>query len=1279
MNCIACGRELGHDARYCSQCGTPAGRGVSPGGAERRVVTVLFGDLSDFTAWAETLDPERVGRLTDRVLRVMAQVVVAFGGHVDKLTGDGIMAVFGAPVAHEDDAERAVRAAGAMQLGVREVLAEEIGAGQRLGLHVGLNTGEVVSGVQAQLAYTVVGDIVNTASRLADAAHAGDIYAGQATVDAVGPTVVWRRLPPLALKGKLAPVRAYQLESIREVAPHRGGPASGAMAEADAELQAQQRTEAALDGEPDTDSATTSGTEHARAAAAGLADSGVRVGYMAPFVDRATELQVLSDWFRDAVDGGEPSLCVVVGEAGVGKSRLVREFTRVIGDVPGTLVVRGHCPPYGAERDLVPLAELVRDLCGVGGETDRLEALQRVERTVGRLIQTHPEVTVTADLIPRLASMLGLAESDPGSPPGPVLTAAPGASPPGDVDAFDSLLRLATAGGPVVVVLDDAQWMTEGLIELALGLLRRVSGPLGFVLAVRPDLPEQISAAADRVLGTAIERVRWLGLMPLPDAAIDDLLQQSLNGPVDPAAADVVKERAAGNPFFLGEIVTLLVEQGVLSQEAGTWTLKGRTGSLLPSGVRAVLASRIDQLSPQGREVLRDASIVGSPIRLAALGALADGDSAGLRRGLQELLDRGLLRYAESETYVFANALIQEVVYAGIPKAERARQHVQLARFMAGGEREGGALGTTDDSLWLSDDSQPTQLPELLIATHADRAMVLADDLDLPPEEVLEPLRDVAAPAFAWLGSRALRRAMPAEALRNFDRVAVLTGGDYPPSVRLDRAWALASVGELVEAKREAGPLSEHEDPEIRSGAHLVLTSVARARGDLWVATAHANQALTIAQNASLSVEAGQALRQLGQLQFFSGQLAESETTFGEALALAEETPDTQGLGWTLQHLAWTKTMRGDFDEALDVLAWAESTFREVGFRAGLAWVEGTRAMIWLLQGRFRDAWILAGRLIGADAGEGDGDSEPSWAASGELPGGFAGRPVSGSGDRWGEAVLMAVRSIAGSALGRHRESARDAQRSLESMRLLNDLWGESFALVAQGQNLVVTGDYEQAEATLELALQRSVEGRAPFTGVLALGFLGYLNIREGKPEIAEARARRALDILRRTDVEQRSLIALEALLAIAVGHQGRADEAVEIMEPLVIATGEGTDAVLLPRARLLAHYAEVLLAAGRLEEARHWANAAITLPVVDAFSLVVAREVVASLPERGPESGEPAAGEGPDARGDEGPEGASDSAPEASPEELVAEPEEHSESPAVLRVGDDRSHSGAA
>src|SRR6266545_2261642 len=223
MTCPVCGTVAVPGARFCHNCGAALPAAAILPATERRVVTVLFGDLSDFTAWAEDLDPERVGAVIDRVMAALAGAVKTFGGHVDKLTGDGIMAVFGAPVAHEDDAERAVRAALSMQRAVRRVLDDERGGGAPLGLRVGLNTGEVVAGVQAALEYTVIGDTVNTAARLADAAAIGGVYAGERTSVATRHLASWRHLRPLRLKGKRDPVEAYELLGLLDAPGTRSG------------------------------------------------------------------------------------------------------------------------------------------------------------------------------------------------------------------------------------------------------------------------------------------------------------------------------------------------------------------------------------------------------------------------------------------------------------------------------------------------------------------------------------------------------------------------------------------------------------------------------------------------------------------------------------------------------------------------------------------------------------------------------------------------------------------------------------------------------------------------------------------------------------------------------------------------------------------------------------------------------------------------------------------------------------------------------------------------
>src|SRR3954452_7141361 len=382
--CPVCGTPPVPGARFCHNCGAVLDiAGVSDATAERRIVTVLFGDLSDFTAWAEDLDPERVGVVTDRVLAALSRATVDMGGRVDKLTGDGIMAVFGAPTTHEDDAERAVRAAARMQSDVRRLMEEETGGGRRMGLRVGLNTGEVLAGVQAHLTYTVVGDTVNTASRLSDAAGVGAVFAGRETALATMSLASWRALAPLRLKGKRAPLTASELVGLRPPG----------------------------------------------AARLGLGDE-------APFIGRDAEFGRLVGKLLDVVENARAASVVVTGEAGVGKTRLLVELDRFAAELPAVRVLWGRCTPFGEGRELAPLAEWMRTAFGITDSDDAATAESRARRTLARLARAQPRGSeslqqgadrpISAAMTDRLLALLGLVEW---APLGPRDTAAPGTSP----------------------------------------------------------------------------------------------------------------------------------------------------------------------------------------------------------------------------------------------------------------------------------------------------------------------------------------------------------------------------------------------------------------------------------------------------------------------------------------------------------------------------------------------------------------------------------------------------------------------------------------------------------------------------------------------------------------------------------------------------------------------------------------------------------------------------------------------------------------------------------
>ena len=672
LRCPTCSTPTVANARFCHVCGMPLTTERVDESAERRVVTVLFGDLSDFTAWAEDLDPERVGEVTDRVLAALARVVVEVGGHVDKLTGDGIMAVFGAPTAHEDDAERAVRAAVNMQHEVSRLIADELGGGRRLGLRVGLNTGEVLAGVQAALAYTVVGDTVNTASRLSDAASVGSIYAGRDTAVATMTLASWRALQPLRLKGKREPVAAYELVALRPTS----------------------------------------------AGQLGLGDE-------APFVGRETEVARLVGASLDVTESGSPATIYVSGEAGVGKTRTVGELVRFAGEIPDGRVLLGRAMPYGEGRHLAPLVELVRTACGITDEDEPEVAVERVHRTLARLDNPAPSLWVPGALADRLLHLLGIEHDVDGSSSRDGSPADPHGRD-GVLDATATLLRALAVEGPLLVVLDDLQWASDVLLDAIGEVAKRLRGPILLVLIGRE--PEII---AD------LPSPRQVMLDPLDESTAHRLLRAYLGGGdlADPLRSAMLS-RAQGNPYFLAELLHLLVDRGLLQREGDSWVASGPLpADALPAAVQAVLAARIDGLDPTSKSVLRAASVLGLRFAAEALGVVDQRSTEEVQAALTELTARQLVHPPNKGEiwWTFTHPMARDVAYGSLPKADRARRHARAAQWAA---ERGARVGSTHQV-------------DPFVGAQAEQALELAKSMRLPADD---PVREVRFVGYAGLG-----------------------------------------------------------------------------------------------------------------------------------------------------------------------------------------------------------------------------------------------------------------------------------------------------------------------------------------------------------------------------------------------------------------------------------------------------------------------------------------------------------------------------------------------
>jgi class 3 adenylate cyclase/tetratricopeptide (TPR) repeat protein len=1118
LACPQCGTPAVPGARFCFHCGAPLDEPDQrvDAATERRIVTVLFGDLSDFTAWAEDQDPERVSVVTDKVLAALARAVTDVAGHVDKLTGDGIMAVFGAPTAHEDDPERAVRAAAHMQSAVRQLMEEEAGGGRRMGLRVGLNTGEVLAGVQAHLAYTVVGDTVNTAARLADSARIGSVLAGRETALATMSVASWRALQPLRLKGKREPVPAFELVGLRS----RGS-------------------------------------------------SRIGLGDEAPFVGRDAEFGFLVGRLMDAFDRGAPGSVLITGEAGVGKTRIAAELDRFAEELPDSRVLWGRCVPYGEGRHLAPLADWVRVACAVGDGDPPDEVAARVRRTVHRVLPEGADGVGPAALVDRLLALLGV----PGGgsqQSGPREGVTPGTGRrAGDPisHAVAVLLDGLAAQGPLLLVVDDMQWAGREVLAAVARTAAQLAGPALLVCVGRGELT--LPSDGDSDWWRPLPGVELLPLAPLDEHAMDRLLRSYLgDADLDPNARELLLSRSEGNPFFLAELLHLLVDQGLLRRMGTSWRLdRELPDSLLPLGVQSVLSARIDTLDPVAKSVLRDASVLGSPFGAAAFAALGWADEDELAAALNTLVTRGIVRPVSGaeQTYAFSHALVRDVAYASVPKGDRARRHADVAEWAAGSGAE----------------------VDRVVADHSWQAVRLAEEMQLPADDPAWRARVLGARAQSRMGVAALDRDDNAHADALLS-AAVELGGTAAPRDLLDRilvarASARLSLHRLTETAADLARPLESADQPVRAAALVVKGELDRRRGRDRDAVAALVSAVALASDAGVDRVTGEALRQLGLIDYLSGRLPDAEVRFAQALDLADRVGDIRGVGWALQHLAWSETTRGDYAAAETTLARAAEVFAGHDDPGGLGWCAGTQAFVYLLAGRFAEARDVASGLV----------------PMGEMV-----------GAQWGVAACLTIDAIAAAELGQLSVARARADRAREQFASLGDLWGEAMALIGLGIAERGAARTDPAAALLEQALSRARRGRHRAVEALALSVLGFCRLDGGDAKAAESLAQDALALMAAMEPLPSARVGPQVLLAQAYAAQHRTEAAVQLLAEAV--ANARTASMMFSRRQALAGYAEVLLATGDAAAALRVAHDAMAAPAEDVRSRVVALRVLA-------------------------------------------------------------------
>ncbi len=606
----------------------PAAGGTSQ--EDRRLVTVLFCDLVGYTSLSEKLDVEHIREIQDSYFAAMSREIHHFGGIVEKYAGDAVLAIFGAPIAHEDDPERAIRCAFAMLHGLQPLAAETWTRwGQPLALRIGINTGEVVSGLrtsEGRADYAVTGDVVNTAARFQTAAEPGSILVGLETMQLARRAVLFGPRKDLSLKGKAATVIAYPVLALRDR----------------------------------------------------LAERWEVVERPAPFVGRERELHILSDAWEDTRTG-TGQLVSIVGEAGVGKSRLVSAAIEQMNVKGESRILRGRCSSHMVGASLALLSDILRTILRIHDQEPGEELLPRLSALIGSVLRNEDPETQDA-AVDVLGEVLGL-------PAGGSVVSNAEARIRRQVlmRTLHLLVSAAVRDGPAMVILEDVHWIDTGSLDVLLDLLGSIPDKPVMVLAThRPDwrAPWEPSAW-----------VRTVELQPL-DAAMVSELARGIVGDreLSTEVETYLAARSGGNPYFVEELLHNLLEAGGVTEQEDRLSLVPSIADRLPATLTEVLLARLDRLNPETRSVAQVGSVIGTRFGVRVLAEVTRRDAGELQQPLDTLEQAALAfpRWTPELEYVFKHSMIQDVAYHMLLKRSREQLHLQTARAIA-------ALYTADE------------------------------------------------------------------------------------------------------------------------------------------------------------------------------------------------------------------------------------------------------------------------------------------------------------------------------------------------------------------------------------------------------------------------------------------------------------------------------------------------------------------------------------------------------------------------------------------------------
>jgi adenylate cyclase len=1149
--CPSCGELVPAHARFCISCGgqLDPGAAESPparvadtradaaapvasasataepqGLDERRTVTVLFADLSGYTAVAEKLDPESVKSVLDQILERLGAEVDRYGGYVDKFIGDNVMAIFGAPVAHGDDAERAVRAGLGMQDAMGEVN-DPLGRqhGVQFALCVGINTGEVLAGRVGD-GYTVVGDSVNVAARLQAAARPGSVMVGEETHRATREAIEYRALSePLVLKGKAQPVRAWEA-----IAAH------------------------AHDASVDEQAAPS----------------------RAPLIGRSSELAQLHELLERVERRHNPHLVTVIGEAGIGKSRLLAALEEELaGSAGAPLVRRGRCLPYGSNVVYWPLGEVIRAECGIVDGDPPALASQKLTARVGQLLASDTsDSRSAASKTAVIGRLLGI---DSGPSEAPSLTDDAQRTREIFFAAVRSCVEGLAGERPLILAWEDIHWADEGMLDLIEHLGQWVRAPVLQICLAREEL---LNRRSD--WGGVRRDATTLFLDPLGEADTRELVASLMvtNEPQEGLIA-AVAERAEGNPLFAEEMVRRL------SEEDGAGAVE------LPHSVQALLAARLDSLEPFQRRLLAHAAVIGRTFWEGALIPVAEaeeGDLAGALRALREkdlvIASEGSDLQGESEL-AFKHALIRDVAYTMLPKAVRARKHFEVGAFIEAraGERVEEVVA--------------------LLAEHYGRAASLGTELSLSSEEV-EPYRQKALHFLEAAGDAAMAFYSNAEAFTHYEAAAERTGSDAASVARLaekqgDVALRLGRVDVAIGVWEQA--LEHHsaqENFERVAELHRKIGAALAHKGERKQAIEHHQRGINLIKDGEPSLALVHLYEEAAWLYMQTGENMLAIYASEKALRLAERLGEVRAasrahgiFGRVFGRIGDNVKARENLERAVELARDSDAHETVIALLALGAHLESSEADYTGAMASYRDALALAQQI-------GDVPAEIELhAALGQLAVYTADwaeveRASDASAELSEREGLIGKLCLPYSLRGRLHWRKGEWPQSEEAFRRAHELalqigWSEaSFdALYGLAVTLRDQGDVQRADEVLEQALEVCERAGLIVQSIQANTARAVLNGLAGRTAAAAEAAREATERAERAHYPVGAAAAIEASgivgeLPGALDDLSRARDAwLELGRPL-----EGARCALLLGQRGLEHDRARALAA--LDEA---------------------------------------------------------------------------------------------